>query len=146
MMKNKKALINRQGKNRLALRNKKAWIRIVEAFTAVMIIAIFLITLYSSQVRKTSKELVKLQDLILDEVVQNNQLRTDIMNGNYGKLNNFVGQRIPPGLSFSIKICEVDAICNPDKFMPELYAGERIVSSSLKEYHPKRLRLFMWKD
>jgi len=144
-MKNKKELINRQGKNGLTLRNKKAWIRIVESFIAVMILAIFLLTLYSNQTNKSNDEIQILEDRILDGIIQNNNLREDIFSNNLDNINNFVMERISSDLNFSVKICKIDNICNPDIFIPEVYAKERVISSTLHIYEPRKIKLFIWK-
>jgi len=130
---------------KLTLRNKHGWIRIVESFMAVMILAIFLLTFYSSQANKSNDEIPILGDRILDEIIQNNNLREDIFINNLDNISNFVRERISSDLNFSVKICMINNICNPDVFIPEIYARERVVSSTLHIYEPRKIKLFIWK-
>jgi len=127
------------------IRGKKAWLRIVEAFIAVLLIAAFLLTLYSTKAKKTDEEIGKLQDAILNGVVQNNQLRIDILINKDTGVASFVKERLPSGLDFQVKICDVGDICSLDEYIPEVYAKERIISSTLHDYKPRKLKLFVWK-
>jgi len=146
MRKNKKAGKYRQEtKNVFVLRNKKAWIRIVESFMAAMILAIFLLTFYSSQAKKSNEEIPTLGDRIIEEIIQNNNFRNDVFANNLVNINNFVKERISSDLNFSVKICLINDICNPDVFIPEVYAKERIISSNLHIYEPRKIKLFIWK-
>lgn len=127
------------------IRGKRGWIRIVEAFIAILLMAAFLLTLYSTKAKKTDSEIGKLQDAILDGVVQNNLLRIDILNGKDAGVISFAKERMPSGLNFTVKICGVGDICSLDKYVAEVYVKERIVSSTLYDYKPRKLKLFVWK-
>jgi len=125
--------------------NKKGWIRIVEAFIAVILILIVLLSIRSMQ--KTSgnnDNLEKVIDAILDEIANNNNLRQNVLSGNLNSLNEFVADRIPNILEFKIQICGIEDICNLPEYKPEVYARERIISSTLSEYNPKKIKIFVW--
>jgi len=53
-------------------------------------------------------------------------------------------KQIPADLNFTARICNIDDICGLDSYRKEVYAKERIISSTLKEYSPKKIRLFVW--
>jgi len=125
--------------------NKKGWIKIVEAFMAIMIIAAVMLTIYTRQPeRSVNQEIIKIEDSILDEISQNNIMRQKILDGDNASSMFFVQARIPDNLNFSVKICNVDDICGIETYRKEVYARERIISSTLKQYSPKKIRLFMW--
>jgi len=124
---------------------KKGWIKIAEAFIAVILIAGFFLLIYSRQINKTSKdEIIKIEDSLLDEIVGNENFRNEILNNNSDNIEEFIITKIPVGLNFTIRICEVDEICNLNWYIKEIYVRERIVSSTLHEYKPKKLKLFVW--
>jgi len=128
------------------MKNKKGWIRIAEAFIAILLITIVLLVIYTRTETKNgiSEEIYKVQKVILDEIADNPTLRESVLKNDEDAITNFVSERIPSGFSFSIKICEINNICNLDVFKEEVYSSERVISSTLQEYSPKKLKIFMW--
>lgn len=125
--------------------NKKGWIKIAEAFIAVILIAAIMLTVYAVPKKTRSNEVIlNTEDSILDEIAQNEKLRQDVMDNNVSDINSLVSSRIPGNLNFTIKICSIDDVCGIDIYRKEMYARERIISSSLIEYNPKKLKIFMW--
>jgi hypothetical protein len=124
--------------------NNKAWIRILEAFLAIMMIGSVLLTIYSKQpVVSSTDDIYRMIDASLDAAVNNNIIRQDILNGDEYNVTLFIGGRIPPIFNFTVKICGVYDLC-PIGAYHVVYARERIVSSTLQDYGPKKLRLFVW--
>jgi len=127
------------------MKNKKGWIKIVEAFMAIIILASVMLTIYAKQPTRTmNQEVIKIEDSILNEISQNEILRQNVLDGNEASINLFVQSKIPANLNFTARICGVDDICGLDVYRKEVYARERIVSSTLTEYSPKKVRLFAW--
>lgn len=127
------------------MRNKKGWVRIVEAFFAVMLIMAFMIGMYSKQtIKKSSEEIEKIMDIGLDEIANNNQFRDEIMKNETKNITDFLSERIPPLMNFTVVICNVTDVCNPQAYKPNTYAKERIISSSFYKYKPVKLKLFVW--
>ena len=125
--------------------NKKGWIKIVEAFMAVMILASVMLTIYVKQPTRTmNQEIIKIEDSILNEISQNEVLRQNVLDENETSISLFIQSKIPANLNFTARICGVEDICGLDVYRKEVYARERIISSTLKEFAPKKLRLFMW--
>ncbi len=125
--------------------NKKGWIRIVEAVIAVLLIATVLLTVYSRQASKTqNEEIISTISAILDGIVNDNRLRQDVLNYKAENINSFVRERLPAVLDFTVKICDVNDVCGPDVYRKEVFADERIVSSTLQEYDATKLKLFVW--
>lgn len=125
--------------------NKKGWVRIVEAFIAILLVAGVLLLVYSKQVvRDKDEEIIKIMDGILSEIVNNNHLRQDVMNNNTKNITNFVEGRLPGFLNFTVRICNIDDICGLESYKADTYAREKIVSSTLQEYNATKLKLFVW--
>lgn len=125
--------------------NEKGWIRIVEAFMAVLLVAGVMLAVYSKQaITAENEEIIKTMSAILDEVVNDNQLRTDILSNTTINVEAFVKERIPSVMDFKVRICEINAICGLDVYHENTYARERIVSSILQKYDAKKLKLFLW--
>jgi len=133
------------------MRGKKGFLRILEAFIAIILIAGVLVFLYTSQVQKPSQEayVKQLQGIILDEITNDNVLRGYVLAGNKQKLNNFITDFMPPELDFDLAICDLNAACDnsPTKEVDKgkvVYVAERSVSSTLTDFNPKIIRLFIW--
>ena len=128
--------------------NKKGWIKIVEAFMAIIILSAVMLTIYAKQPTRTmNQEIIKIEDSILNEISQNTMLRQKVLDNDASSitvLNSFIQAKIPANLNFTARICSVDDICGLDVYRKEVYARERIISSTLMKYSPKKLRLFMW--
>jgi len=128
--------------------NKKAWLRIVEAFIAIILIASVLIVIYSRTIEKPSKSesIYNLQKTILDEIAVDIELRQNVLDNKTENIENFVSERIPAGFKFSVRICDLNDICGLQEYKEEVYSSERIISSTLQEYNPKKLKIFMWEE
>jgi hypothetical protein len=142
--------------------NRRAWIKIVEAFIAVLLIAGVLLIVISQGYIKTgdiSSQVYDSQISILREIQLNENLRDLILNAE-GTLpiewDNFppqikqeVNQKIPDYLECTGKICEADKECyieeQPKK---DVYAQSIVITTTLKtdpEKQLRRLKLFCWK-
>ena len=129
-------------------KERKAWIRIIEAFLAILIITTALLVIISgrSQKQDIGEEIYETQRQILNIISKNDALRQDILDVEYTELNNAIRKMLSPGLDFETKICDLNLICNPD--LPpdkEVYSTEIIIASTLSTYDsPKKLRFFVW--
>ena len=128
--------------------NKRGWIRIVEAFIAILMIigAILFIYVGQDQVPDISEDVHEKQSQILEVIVKNESLREDIIHDYNGRVDNIISNMIASNWDFATKICDVDDLCNLD-ITPndrDVYVAERLVTSSLTEYSPKKIRFFVW--
>ncbi|MEK6820604.1 MAG: hypothetical protein AABX71_02730 [Nanoarchaeota archaeon] len=128
---------------------KKGWLRILEAFIAIILIAGVLIVLYVRVIEKPREveELYNLQETVLEEIASSNELREAVLNNQREKLIDFIAERVPAGFTFNITICEVGEICALEKYRGEgveVYSSERIIAGTLEEYNPKKIKIFMW--
>lgn len=140
--------------------NKKGWIRIVEASIAVVIILSVLFVVYNNQ--RQSINLVDEIAPLLDEIAQNVSFREKIINydttkdENYGsnkilldELNSFLSNRLNLNyINFTVKVCDPESVCGLEKYpedaSDDLFVDERIISSTLSEYNPKKIKVFLW--
>jgi hypothetical protein len=129
------------------IKNKKAWVKIVEAFIAITLIFAVFITLYTRQVYRAdiSEEVYSLQKAILGQISNNEDLRINVLNKNNESILNFLEDKIPPSLDYTIRICELNEVCSMDFYQTEVYASETVISSTLQEYSPKVIKIFMWR-
>ena len=128
--------------------NRKALIRILEAFLAVLIVmgGILFIMARNQTVPDIGDDVYNKQRQILDIIVNDDDLRIDIINGDNLNVNESISKLIPPIWAFSTNICGLDDICpNPlNIYDRDIYATEHVVSSTLDNYAPKKLRFFVW--
>lgn len=131
------------------LKNKKGWIRIAEASTAVMILASVIIVLLARQVEKKGfgEDMYKLQQLILEEAAKNESVRDSVLNSrNLYIIDSFIAERMPIGIEFNVSICNPSGICNIETTAgnSEIYANDVLISSLLEQYQPKKLKIISW--
>jgi len=130
-------------------KDRKAWLRIVEAFLAVLIVisAVLVILARQPPEKEISEDIYEIQRQILEVVSKNDSLRADIIIKEYAKINNTIQNLISSSWDFAINICELNATCpNPGDYEnKEIYATEVIVTSNLTAYSPKKLRFFVWR-
>ena len=150
-------------------KNKRGWIRILEATVSVLIVTGVLIFVYSKNVDKglePADYFYSLQKQILSDISMNSSLRLNVLNaddnnpdeGNYKILNDFVRDEILDFVGFYISICDLDSDEDFCKMNSETYIATRekdvfvkdiIVSAELgvgenAKYNPRTLRLYMW--
>ena len=137
------------------MKNKRGWIRIVEAFVAVLLIAgTLLIVINQGYIGKKdiSKEVYEIETSILREIELNDNLRTEILNAAVPteniptEVNNKIQSRAPEHLGCQSKICKMNEICVLDNLdiEKEIYAQSVVISANLEVYNPRQLRLFCW--
>ncbi len=126
----------------------KAWLRIVEAFIAVLIVIGVVLAVLSKQSpgANISESVYEKQRNILNIIGKNNGLRAYVLAGNNAEINNVIDDMVPASWNYATEICELDSICNSastpnDK---EVYTTEVVITSTLTQYSPKKLRFFVW--
>ena len=138
----------------MVTKNRKGWIRIVEAFVAILLIAgVFLIVVNKGQIEKVDAS-PKIHDVevgILREIQLDNNLRNEILSINEDSLpiewSGFPEEKIPNYLNCTAEICKVGDLCilegYPDK---EVYSESVIITTTLQvlEFDPRVLKLFCW--
>mgnify|MGYP001580655145 CR=1 FL=1 len=149
-----------QGKNFsriLKQDRKKGWIRMGEAFTAIMLITGVLLIIFNkggSQEEIPSKKIFEQEQGILRYIELNNSLREDILGisldalpaslENFPEiLRNSINSRVPSYLNCDAKICNLGSECPYDSGPEEdVYVQKVVISSSLNSYNLRELKLF----
>lgn len=137
---------------------KRGWIRILEAVLAIILVSSVLIyVVVKNQVNvqneKLAERVANLQDNVLDGIAQSSTLRNATLNSNFSLLEEYVISQLDGSFNYSLGICEIRApVCPPQSPYREsqitttsdLFVDERIISSTLDNYNPKILRLYIW--
>lgn len=141
--------------------NKRGWIKIVEAFIAILIIvgvALFLYGNKSPQNKDLSSEIYPIQRAILDEIQNNEEFRTmivgisdvpvnweDFEENELGKIKEKIKEKTPVNLECVAKICKLgNEICDIAYLNKEVYAQPIVISTNVTNYSPKQLKLFCY--
>jgi len=148
------------------MKNKKAWIRIVEAFIAILIVLSAVLIVMSKQVDKTdiSEGVYEKQKKILDVIGNNENYREEIigidisgdfvevgMDNEIYSFDDFIKKTIPGTWDFTTCICKVDKFCNPESTPNDrdIFVSETVLSATLEQYPNKesrKLRFFVWRE
>ena len=144
----------------LGKKNKKGWIKILEAFMAILFLAVILTAIV---IQMDSKEDViyerisKIEKEILQEIQFNETLRVatigssvvpvDSLNGEFPVLiNDTFREKVPHTWKCEMKICSGVGECvfseTPES--REIYADSIIIGASKEDYSPKKLKIFCW--
>lgn len=138
--------------------NNRGFLRIVEAVIAIMIILGVVVVM---SVRNSNQEETDLTSKIapyLDEIAKDSTWRTRIVSVEVGGIstleeeinNEWLADRIQnPNIGHAVRICDPpDEQCPlepyPEEASTGLFAGERIVSSTIPQYAPKKVKIFLW--
>ena len=142
------------------MRGKRGFLRILEAFIAILIIAGAMTFIYVKEIpgKNQREDILNLERIILETITNDAQLRQAVLNGfgntesaegNRTLINSTIAKLVPQGYTFLFKICNLDEICGLDQRSSfytknEIYSERSSVSSTLETYDPKKIRLFMW--
>ena len=139
------------------MKNKNAWIRILEALVAVGIIGGVIIMVIGEQKIQQGDLTPKIyvaERVILSSVQINNSLRTEILNvsvpveqGETGfpqDVADYIKVRTPEYLNCTSKICNLNNSCNIETQDNEIYSRAAAITTNSTEYMPRQLRLFCW--
>lgn len=142
-------------------RNKRGWIRIVEAFVAILLVTGVLLILINKEYigkKDISSKVYKVQLSILREIQSDTGLRKSILettapmewdNENFPPdVKNKIIERMPNYLDCRVMICMMDEICMLDEYIgKDVYAqsvGITVILTQEEEFDPKQLKLFCW--
>ena len=133
------------------MQNKKAFIRIVEAVIAIMIIITAVLLIANKQPKKTdiSESIYEKQRQMLEIISNNEDMRNEIINSNTILTNEFILKNIPESWDFITNICDTDQLCNQNTPNDrDVYVSETIMSATLTNYpnkKSKKLMFFIWR-
>ena len=127
--------------------NNRGWIRIVEAFIAIIILIGAALLIISEQPKNTdiSSQVYAKESSIIDYVSNNESLRNQILNGDTSGTNAAIGKIITGNFAYTTNICDITSICNQNvPYDRDVYSKEVIISSNLSQYSPKKLVFSVW--
>jgi len=131
------------------MKNRSGWLRIVEAFFAVMLVlAVLLVMVTRSPKKEQTERVQEIQRFILEQISSNDVLRQDVLDEDNNSITTFIEDQslLPSRYDFTIRICNISMACGmPIPVERDVYADEILVTSTLEEYGPKKLKLFVWK-
>jgi len=129
-------------------KDKKAWLKILEAVIAILIIIGAVVYIISSNA--PSKDISSLayekEKYILNTIGKDSDLRSKIIAGDNRDVNSSIQNLIPLSWGFQTNICDIKDICESANAPNDrdIYVSEVVITSDLNEYSPKKLRLFIW--
>ena len=136
------------------MENKRAWIEIVEAFVAILLVAgVLLVILNKSSLGKTdiSDQVYTTQVSILREIETNDTFRTEILTVKQlpavipSDIQNRINLRTPDYLTCQGQLCAFNDKCSlanaPQK---DIYAQSVLITSTLQQTGYIQLKLFCW--
>ena len=138
------------------VKGKKAWIRILEAAIAILIIVGVLLVVYSRNVgeKDLGDYMYQLQREVLKDISLNDELRAKVFADNEIGLEEYAREKIPTAFDFDIRICKLvdestkDIVpCKMTHYVEkDVYAEEIIVAGDFNIYEPRKVRLFVWES
>jgi len=145
-------MVKRRGKN------KKAWIRIIEAVIAVVILmGVIFAIVESSKINITSQQTILNQESgILLGVEINQTLRGEILtetaiptNSNEtsfpSQLGNYLNQKTPKNLNCLLSICQTNTTCiYENNIKKSLYVKDVLITATKNIYNPRILKIFCY--
>jgi len=138
------------------LKDKRGFLRVLEAVIAVLLVAgaVTIVLVKNSQTEDNSETVKQIQQIILEEISTNPELRASVLRGSQSDikaLNETISNLMPSEYSYEFKICPLNDICglqnSPSYYTKgEIYADEVSITATLDipPTDPKKLRLFMW--
>jgi len=134
------------------LRKKKGWIRIVEAFVAIMLIlSVFVYIYYQRNQSGFSDRVLTMETQVLNEIAYNDSLRQAVITNSFTDIDNFIKTRIGGNLAYNFTICKPEDACglaNYPSGNKEIYSRETLIftgdRSNPDSYKESKLKLFVW--
>lgn len=138
-------------------KNKKGWIRIVEAFVAILLIAgVLLIVINQGYIGKKdiSEKVYGVEISILREIELNDQMRNELLFVDLSvtheppsSVKNKISNSIPDYLSCDSRICPLNEICTLEgPAETNVYAQSVAITANLSTYNPRQLKIFCWEN
>ncbi len=146
----------------MMMKNKRGWIKIVEAFSAILLVWVILLTVLDQTNLKREDISSKVYDQevrMLREVQLNGTLRDIILkldplpvysgNSNFPPLlNTTLNNSAPSYLNCRSKICSINDECNllGNEIIPskEVYVQQVLIVADAYEFSSRKLKLFCW--
>ena len=133
------------------MRNKKGFIRTIEAVIAIVIIVMVIFFSIPTDIGNFESEVpVLVQDsktFINSQIFQDEALITLIFNDEVAakaQIETIIANSVPPGYAFKVKICDTPTCIEQTPADKQVYMGDLFIGSTLKEIDPHIVRYWMW--
>jgi membrane protein YdbS with pleckstrin-like domain len=137
------------------VKNKKGWIKVVEAVIAIVALIGILTIIIQAQrlnVQRTtiyeekSLEILKgvqMNESLRNEVILENTLPINSTDINFPPLlNNYLNEVNLQTANCTLMICSVNDSCIVDSSQKEIYTKDVIITATKDNYNPKKLKIF----
>lgn len=145
------------------MKNNKGWIRVVEVFMAIILIAgvlVFIISQKSFEEKDFSSEIYAKEDFILKKIQLNDALRTEIVSYNGDVPISSLEEGFPPltlekinseissDIECYTQLCEINTGCFATEIQEDvnknIYSKAVSIFTNAHLYNPKQIKLFCW--
>lgn len=141
------------------VKNKKGWVRIIEVFLSITLVAGVVLVLLTKTIPEDNlgEQISSMEKFILNEIRINDSLRTRILNvdlpTNWSEfevsgLKGVVDKIDEDKFSFlecEARICSLEDPCKQNSDINgNVYANSIVISSNIYIYNPRQMRLFCW--
>ena len=143
------------------MKNKRGWIKIIEAFIAILLITSALLIVVQKgyiggkdiSTKVYESQLSVLREIELDDVLREEVLSESISppekvtSSNAGGVYEIINKRMPDYLGCEAVICELNVVCALDGAQVEkdIYAQSVAIAATAGRYEPRQLKLFCWR-
>ena len=136
-------------------KNKRGWIKVVEAFVSILLIVGVLIVLVNQRgfEKEDSGNIYIKENSALREIGLNKTLRNQILNleplpieweALPSDIKNKISN-IESYLECNARLCDTNDICEPGNYTnKDIYARSVFISSNTTKYSPRQLKIFCW--
>ena len=148
-------------RNKMKNKNKRGWVRLVEAFLSILLVGVILAIIVNQQnpqKNEISSTIFNYEVYMLRSVELNETLRGEILSVDESALpvnwdsadfpsgvKNKITNLTMTGLSCEAQICRTNETCNLEgEIGTSIYAQRTFIASTYQEYNPKQLKLFCW--
>ncbi len=133
---------------------KRGWIKIVEAFVAILLITGILLTIINKgyvEREDISQEVYDMEIGILREIQLDSVLRQDILDSGFGdapqSVQDKVNEKKSSYLDCDSQVCDINTDCNSglaNSQEKDVYAQSTIITATTQDYKPRYIKLFCW--
>ena len=138
------------------MKGKRAWIRILEATIAIMLVSGVLLVMSSRSVDRVdiSERVYSLQQEVLMDIALDSSLRDAVLKERVDDLNEFADIKIPDAFDFRVIVCglestigcklnSTDVGITRDK---DVFVENIVIAGEHNVYAPKKVSLFIWES
>jgi len=141
-------------------KNKKAWLRIVEATISIMLILGVAILFYQTKQSSSEDNIQDKLPVFLDEIAKNDSLRNKTINEGdtsivQSSMKTFLASKMNRiNLNYTVVVCDIDDSCSPSppiNTKSDIFSAERIISTTIEKDNfnilatPKKVKIYAWR-